>query len=553
MGQTPYSKANFLYEAKTCSGNGRCVSLRELSTYEDYTQYFDNTEYTAWDADKIYGCLCDDGWEGPRCDQRSCPKGIDPLNDDPSSAPFEIQYLECKCDDCDGGMYLVLNNEITAVIPYDATAPVVAEELEAFPSLDRVETRLLQGDAICSSTGSVLEIKFILPRGAQNRLKIILAQGLRGRSIAIRAKGEEVKSMYRGPQSVGSTVVLETCSNRGTCDYDTGSCVCQAGYESSDGLGNIGTLGDCGYMASMTKMYTYTIDGDSYSTYSTCPIDSSGNSCSGHGTCDSSFGRCSCQDGYQGYDCSERTCASDYAWFGLVGQDHKNVIAECSGAGICNRDTGVCDCVHDAYGGTACEQLTCANDTATGLICGGQGVCLPMWHLALYAYSPAKELANIYYDTPWDAGKIYGCLCERAISVDGQFDATYQSLGPFTVQRSYFNRTIGSNDSASNIAVSNTALLTVEDFARFHRGPYAKTATDFIGYVCTEKRCPTGDVPTLYNHASEHLLHQNEIQEMICRANNGTFQLTFRENTTLPISFNATASELEYRLEQLFT
>ena len=38
-----------------------------------------------------------------------------------------------------------------------------------------------------------------------------------------------------------------------------------------------------------------------------------------------------------------------------------------------------------------------------------------------------------------------------------------------------------------------------------------------------------------------------------CRADNGSFTLTFRENTTYPISINATAAELEYRLEQLYT
>jgi hypothetical protein len=34
---------------------------------------------------------------------------------------------------------------------------------------------------------------------------------------------------------------------------------------------------------------------------------------------------------------------------------------------------------------------------------------------------------------------------------------------------------------------------------------------------------------------------------------NGTFLLTFRENTTVPISYNASAKELEYHLEQLYT
>ena len=31
-----------------------------------------------WDADRIYGCFCDDGYEGYDCSLRSCPLGDDP-------------------------------------------------------------------------------------------------------------------------------------------------------------------------------------------------------------------------------------------------------------------------------------------------------------------------------------------------------------------------------------------------------------------------------------------------------------------------------------------
>lgn len=45
----------------------------------------------------------------------------------------------------------------------------------------------------------------------------------------------------------------------------------------------------------------------------------------------------------------------------------------------------------------------------------------------------------------------------------------------------------------------------------------------------------------------------NEIQSITCRANNGSFKLTFRENTTLAIDHNLTPTELKYRLEQIYT
>lgn len=45
----------------------------------------------------------------------------------------------------------------------------------------------------------------------------------------------------------------------------------------------------------------------------------------------------------------------------------------------------------------------------------------------------------------------------------------------------------------------------------------------------------------------------NEVQELRCRANNGTFRLKFRENMTMPITVNDTTVELQKKLEQLYT
>ena len=40
------------------------------------------TTYTytdVWDATKIFGCYCNDGYYGPDCSLRDCPTGDDPL------------------------------------------------------------------------------------------------------------------------------------------------------------------------------------------------------------------------------------------------------------------------------------------------------------------------------------------------------------------------------------------------------------------------------------------------------------------------------------------
>ena len=45
--------------------------------------------------------------------------------------------------------------------------------------------------------------------------------------------------------TVGTKEDVE-CNNRGKCDNQTGVCTCALDYASSDGMGNIGTTGDCG-------------------------------------------------------------------------------------------------------------------------------------------------------------------------------------------------------------------------------------------------------------------------------------------------------------------
>lgn len=95
-----------------CSGHGRCLSMEQLAQKTDalplsgfaqndtYAEFlglglFRNGSYfsKAWDARKIYGCLCDSSWSvglasgqrqmpewfGPDCSLKHCPSGDDPL------------------------------------------------------------------------------------------------------------------------------------------------------------------------------------------------------------------------------------------------------------------------------------------------------------------------------------------------------------------------------------------------------------------------------------------------------------------------------------------
>jgi hypothetical protein len=133
-------EATFTYskEEAICSGNGKCLSLRQLSKYHDYTTYLGGgdweNEYTAWDADRIYGCLCDEGWTGVACDQRICPFGDDPATTSAAEAADEVQLFECQCDTCGGGFYFGMNGEETEFVPYDSPPEILKYRLEVCSS-----------------------------------------------------------------------------------------------------------------------------------------------------------------------------------------------------------------------------------------------------------------------------------------------------------------------------------------------------------------------------------------------------------------------------------
>lgn len=58
-----------------CGLRGRCVTLREAGRLRAW----DPVAYEGWDADRVSGCLCDEGWGAYDCQQRLCAATGDPL------------------------------------------------------------------------------------------------------------------------------------------------------------------------------------------------------------------------------------------------------------------------------------------------------------------------------------------------------------------------------------------------------------------------------------------------------------------------------------------
>jgi DNA-binding beta-propeller fold protein YncE len=84
--------------SQVCSGHGQCLNMKRTASVtsalplSDATTYTGSDDSTTWDAEKVYGCVCDSSWAvglgsgqtqqpewfGPDCSMRRCPTGDDP-------------------------------------------------------------------------------------------------------------------------------------------------------------------------------------------------------------------------------------------------------------------------------------------------------------------------------------------------------------------------------------------------------------------------------------------------------------------------------------------
>ena len=229
--------------------------------------------------------------------------------------------------------------------------------------------------------------------------------------------------------------------------------------------------------------------------------------CYGHGYCggpDLEF-QCVCNDGWYG-NCNMTVCPTGPAWFDQPSGDnvaHREAV--CSNAGLCDIATGLCDC-YAGFEGGACERMSCPTADIEGAPCSGHGQCLTMRQLALEA-SYNGDAAPVTYgsvrttnSTAWDADHVQGCLCYT----EGYWNGTTQNL------------------------------------------------SDWTGYDCSKRACPTGDVASI-PFDGNGTLKRFESQNLTCAADGGSLTLAFRAEQTLAIPWDSTAAELQAFLERLTT
>ncbi|KAE9026716.1 hypothetical protein PR002_g10844 [Phytophthora rubi] len=465
-----------------CNGHGKCMSMRAMAAAKnDFNLLYSATYDTPWDADRIYGCVCDHGYTGVDCSLRQCPYGDDPVS---TGQVDEVQSVSCLCSGCTGTFTLSFRGEATR--PLDGsvdTAVTLKAALEELLTIRGVSVALNGGATLCDSDGVSALITFTYEHGDVPAL--VATSNLVGGTSSLTVETDGTRAVYGAtpPLTVRGTKEWLECSGRGTCNTLVGVCACAAGFGPSDGLGNSGYIVDCGYYSG--------------SGLTTCAgISGSVSRCYSHGRClGGPLYRCLCDEGYGGYDCSHPQCPTGRAWVeeAMANNVAHNSIVQCSNAGLCT-SAGTCRCL-PGFEGAACNRMSCP--TSNGAACNNRGTCRSLRELAALTPTTLYTAAGFLYGSDpnalatWDADMVQGCYCDK-VPLD--------------------------------------------------RGKLVR----YSGYSCSKIPCPSGDDPWTPNQV-------DEVQTITCSSDGGTFTLSFRGETTLPLPFSATPTAVKSALERLLT
>eukprot|EP00727_Mastigamoeba_balamuthi_P004624 m51a1_g1416 putative low quality protein: tenascin-x (2078) ;mRNA; f:40510-48712 len=154
--------------------------------------------------------------------------------------------------------------------------------------------------------------------------------------------------------------LFKNCSSHGTCDMSDGHCVCDnaTGWQPpSCDINSCSHLNGC---TSKTRGLCDTKRGVCNCVYpyygDMCEYMWCTKNCSGHGACNHTTGKCSCNDTWQGTDCSAPVVPC---------------LNGCSGHGICNTHNGTCKCYTRYYPPSDCSLKLCQPAN-----CSGNGKCI---------------------------------------------------------------------------------------------------------------------------------------------------------------------------------
>lgn len=251
-----------------CNGHGFCRTLREVAAGALSRVAVGSTggnlilagirepfDYTLWDADKHQMCVCDAGFSGVDCSQRSCPRSRDPLTPTTqrwcggAACTDEIQQFRLSSagpttysvtfTDTRNNTYVAYatvdtSNNSPGIVPPAAGSTVPDPTRIADPTTN---AGLIMA-ALRGVPGGVLQqievsaIAVASDNGGLARTFQITFMGLSGAQYPVIVAPTVGKgTVEEAPKTVaiGNKEDIE-CANRGICDTVSGQCKCFSGY-----------------------------------------------------------------------------------------------------------------------------------------------------------------------------------------------------------------------------------------------------------------------------------------------------------------------------------
>lgn len=217
-----------------CSGNGVCQTIHTgISTGSALS-------YAGWDVKSTQACSCDAGWSGNDCSERVCPKGDDPLTTGQTS---EVQTITLSgtAMGAAGTFALEFTNgngkvyTTRGITYHDGSASFTVTALEIKEALESLPDQAIPSVTVAVTTPAdatdfVFTITFSDPAnsGTNNRVNFLYGDHSSQGHQPVYKMGGSGHSVTYGVTA--STKESATCSNRGSCDSEKGTCVCYKGY-----------------------------------------------------------------------------------------------------------------------------------------------------------------------------------------------------------------------------------------------------------------------------------------------------------------------------------
>jgi len=233
------------------------------STYKGFATTWNDH---IWDSDKIQYCVCDPGWTGDSCGSRKCKPGNDPLTEwATADQQAQVQTIGVWSADPGAGNAITVAGQFTLTYtdwrgekwetwPITAatfTATTIKEALKGLPNSAIPDVTVGAVTAVGTAGSGDLARQFTVTfsspdtSGNQPLLEAnyggCATAGCQPYYAALSEVQTSVATTAHGGASTSTPFVYVTqttaadteyaeCSNRGTCDSETGLCSCFTGY-----------------------------------------------------------------------------------------------------------------------------------------------------------------------------------------------------------------------------------------------------------------------------------------------------------------------------------